>query len=123
MRRDAAVPILRAAAAEQARRPVTVYAVHCVEDGIVSSATRAQVPAALQRAADDVGLRAVPSVVEDDPSRGLVAVAKELAADLIIVGSHGEAGRARLLLGSVAQDVVEVAPCPVLVVRMPDAPH
>ena len=120
---EPSVPILRAAAAEQARRPVTVYAIHCVEDGVAPSARHAQVPAALERAAADVGLTAVPSVVEDDPSRGLVATAKELAADLIIVGSHGEAGRARLLLGSIAQDVVEVAPCPVLVVRMPDAPH
>jgi nucleotide-binding universal stress UspA family protein len=70
-----------------------------------------------------VGLTAQPQVVADLPSSGLLAAARELAADLIIVGSHGAAGRARLMLGSVAQDVVEDAPCPVLVVRLPDQPH
>lgn len=37
--------------------------------------------------------------------------------DLIVIGSHGRRGVSRLVLGSVAEDVVRRAPCPVLVVR------
>lgn len=38
-------------------------------------------------------------------------------ADLIVIGTHGRAGLSRLLLGSVAQDVVRGASVPVLLVR------
>ena len=43
--------------------------------------------------------------------------AKELGADLIVVGTHGRRGLSRALLGSVAETVVRTAPCPVLAVR------
>ena len=39
--------------------------------------------------------------------------------DLIIMGTHGRSGIAHVLLGSVAEQVVRVAPCPVLLVRAP----
>ena len=45
------------------------------------------------------------------------ATAKELGADLIVMGTHGRRGVARALLGSVAETVVRSAPCPVLTVR------
>ena len=38
-------------------------------------------------------------------------------ADLIVMGTHGATGLARLLMGSVAEDVLRKAPCPVLTVR------
>jgi nucleotide-binding universal stress UspA family protein len=47
------------------------------------------------------------------------AVAKELGADLIVMGTHGRHGLAHVLLGSVAEKVVRTAPCPVLTVRSP----
>jgi nucleotide-binding universal stress UspA family protein len=47
----------------------------------------------------------------------ICAVATQLEADLIIVGTHGRQGVVRLLLGSVAEEVVRTANCPVLVVR------
>jgi nucleotide-binding universal stress UspA family protein len=43
--------------------------------------------------------------------------AKELGADLIVMGTHGRRGISRALLGSVAETVVRSAPCPVLTVR------
>ncbi len=49
--------------------------------------------------------------------------AKELGADLIVMGTHGRRGVTRALLGSVAETVVRTAPCPVLTVRMHDDKH
>lgn len=48
------------------------------------------------------------------------AQAKELAADLIIVGTHGRGAIGRALLGSVAQSVLHASPVPVLTVRGPN---
>jgi nucleotide-binding universal stress UspA family protein len=43
--------------------------------------------------------------------------ARELDVDLIVMASHGHSGIVRLLLGSVAQHVLRLADCPVLIVR------
>ena len=45
------------------------------------------------------------------------AYAREHDIDLIVIGTHGRGGVAHVLLGSVAENVVRGAPCPVLVVR------
>lgn len=47
----------------------------------------------------------------------IIAAAKELPADLIVIGTHGRTGLAHFFLGSVAEKVVRAAPCPVLTVR------
>jgi nucleotide-binding universal stress UspA family protein len=44
-------------------------------------------------------------------------VAEELHVDVIVVGSHGRGAIERILLGSVSEQIVRHAPCPVLVVR------
>jgi nucleotide-binding universal stress UspA family protein len=49
------------------------------------------------------------------------AAAKDLKVDLIVMGTHGRHGLARVLLGSVAEKVVRTAPCPVLTVRGPES--
>jgi nucleotide-binding universal stress UspA family protein len=51
-----------------------------------------------------------------DPAAVLVEVAREVAADVVVVGRRGGDFVARTLLGSVAQRVVQQAPCDVLVV-------
>jgi nucleotide-binding universal stress UspA family protein len=51
------------------------------------------------------------------PADEVVAFARELDADLIVVGTHGRRGVKRLLLGSVAEAIARRAACPVLVVR------
>ena len=52
-----------------------------------------------------------------DPSTEIVDFAKEIAADLIVLPSHGRKGISRFLLGSVAERVVRLSPCPVLVIK------
>jgi universal stress protein A len=54
-----------------------------------------------------------------DPRDAILEAAESLRPDLIVIGSHGRRGVSRALLGSVAEDVVRRAPCPVLVVRAP----
>ena len=51
------------------------------------------------------------------PARVIVHAAARLQSDLIVMGSHGRRGLRRALLGSVAENVLRSAPCPVLVVR------
>ncbi len=48
---------------------------------------------------------------------GILEVARESSADLIITTTHGRTGLKHLFLGSTAEDLVRRAPCPVLVVR------
>jgi len=48
---------------------------------------------------------------------GIVQTARDEGADLIVIGSHGRTGLARLMLGSVAARVVAESPVPVLVAR------
>jgi len=47
----------------------------------------------------------------------IVRYAKEIDADLIVMGTHGRSGLVHALIGSVAEKVVRKAPCPVLTVR------
>jgi nucleotide-binding universal stress UspA family protein len=54
-----------------------------------------------------------------DPAPGILQVAGEVGCDLIVLGTHGRAGVARLLMGSVAEKVVRGASCPVLTVKTP----
>jgi nucleotide-binding universal stress UspA family protein len=51
------------------------------------------------------------------PAQEIVKLAKELNVDLIIMGTHGWTGFKHLLLGSVAENVLRLAACPVLVVK------
>jgi universal stress protein A len=50
-------------------------------------------------------------------SAEIIRAAAKLEADIIVISTHGRTGRAHSLTGSVAADVVRLAPCPVLVVR------
>lgn len=52
-----------------------------------------------------------------DPAEKIVALARHVDADLIIVGTHGRTGIKRMILGSVAERIVRLAGCPVLVIR------
>lgn len=52
-----------------------------------------------------------------DPGHEVSDYAKKVSADLIVLPSHGRTGISRLLIGSVAERIVRMAHCPVLVLR------
>lgn len=53
----------------------------------------------------------------DTPAEEIVKYASEQQIDLLVIGTHGRSGIAHLLMGSVAEKVARMAPCPVLIVR------
>ena len=63
------------------------------------------------------GLRARYTILHEDPSSGICARAKEVGAGLIALGTRGRSGLSHVLLGSVAERVARLAPCPVLTVH------
>jgi inorganic pyrophosphatase len=67
----------------------------------------------------DANIEVEYRVEEGDPVREILAVARQMSADLIVMGTHGRTGLGWLLMGSVAEQVVRQAPCPVLTVRTP----
>jgi nucleotide-binding universal stress UspA family protein len=52
-----------------------------------------------------------------DPAAEVVRHVRDERCDLLVVGTHGRGGVARLLLGSVAEHIARRSPCPVLVAR------
>lgn len=67
--------------------------------------------------ASSAGVEVEVVVNDEAPGRALPALASSSAARLICVGTAGHTGLARVLLGSVAEEIVRKAPCPVLVTR------
>ncbi|MGB8213326.1 MAG: universal stress protein [Anaerolineales bacterium] len=65
------------------------------------------------------GLHATPELLVGIPTEKFLRHAEEQKPDLVIVGAKGLRATVGILLGGVAQQVVEYAPCPVLVVRAP----
>lgn len=61
------------------------------------------------------GLRV--EVVIGDPGHEITKVAERDAVDLIVIPSHGRTGLKRMLIGSVAERVVRLSHCPVMVLR------
>lgn len=53
-----------------------------------------------------------------DPGTVTAQRAEELNADMVIMGSHGRTGLSRLVLGSVAERVARLAPCPVMILKL-----
>jgi nucleotide-binding universal stress UspA family protein len=72
------------------------------------------------RTLDRPGIEIAGAVRTGRPASTIVEFARESGCDLIVIGSHGRTGAARLVMGSVAEHVVRTAPCPVLVVRPPE---
>ena len=74
----------------------------------------------LDQWADRVSAEGAPVEVTVTPifaCEAIVKVAREIDADLIVMGTRGLTGLKHVLLGSVAERTIRVAPCPVLTVR------
>jgi quercetin dioxygenase-like cupin family protein len=61
-------------------------------------------------------------VAEGDAADEILRLAASVQCDLIVMGTHGRTGLGRLLTGSVAEEVLRKAGCPVMVVRVPFHP-
>lgn len=59
----------------------------------------------------------IDAIESDDVAAAIVGYAKDHGCDLIVISTHGRGGLSRLVFGSVAENVVRQAPCPVLVMR------
>jgi nucleotide-binding universal stress UspA family protein len=70
---------------------------------------------------DRTMLKAVTvSLTSRSPALAIAQYARESETDLILMGTHGRGGMTHLLMGSVSESVVRIAPCPVLTVRHPE---
>ena len=62
----------------------------------------------------EAGLQGDTVLVHGVPSQGILDTARDQHVDLIIMGTHGRTRAHQMLIGSVAQQVVPGAPCPIL---------
>jgi nucleotide-binding universal stress UspA family protein len=97
-----------------------------VDPDRVAGAEQAGAADYLGRLADRLrgrGFTVERALAEGAPADAVVAHAERIGADLIAMATHGRSGLGRLVFGSVAEQVVRHAPCPVLLVRVdqPDA--
>lgn len=72
--------------------------------------------------AERTSLQAVTRTVLGHPVMEILRYAKEQAADLIVMGTHGRGPLGHMVMGSVAERVVRKAPCPVLTVHAQERP-
>jgi len=79
-----------------------------------AAATRLEQSVARVRAA---GVPVTPHLCEANPTDAILDVARESGADLIVMGTRGLTGLKHVLLGSVAERTLRLAPCSVLTVK------
>src|SRR5262245_42663577 len=77
---------------------------------------------ALAASARGRGVTTNSRVLEGEPAGEVAALAREIEADLLVVGFRSEARLRHLLMGSTAEELMRQAPCPVLTVRQGAAP-
>jgi len=107
-----------------------VYAVYVIDSGIFESpaggASAGDAWALLQSEAatalahvkaKGAGVDLETVILEGKPAAEIVKYATEHKIDLIVIGTQGKKGIERLLLGSVAENVIRSAPCRILVVK------
>lgn len=91
-----------------------------IDDAEMERAARAELDGFLAKLAAP-GVRVEPVVRIGLPAEEIVAEAAAWPADLVVLGSHGRKGMSRLLLGSVAENVVRQVAVDALVIRTPEA--
>ncbi len=124
---------VRAAIGEAERRRARLVTVHCFSfghpelaalepafaswDRATIASLRDHARAAIEGQLASCGALGEGKVLDGRPAATIVQAARELGAELVVVGTHGRTGLGRLALGSVAAVVVRKAPCSVLVAR------
>ncbi|MCC6419212.1 MAG: universal stress protein [Gemmataceae bacterium] len=106
-----------------------VFEVPTVPYGGVMTPPPAESPEEQARVRDQVrrlqspvpGVGVETRLAHGDPAAEILHAAHETGCDLIVMGTHGRTGLARLLLGSVAEKVLRAASCPVLTAKGPPA--
>jgi nucleotide-binding universal stress UspA family protein len=134
---DGALAALAAGGAEAARRSVPFVVLHSLDLEPMTATTdwgvytviplepeeekriRKGALDSLRRTLESVGAEGETIVADGAPGPAIVAAARALPAELVVVGSVGRTGFNRFAFGSVAEDVIRSAPCSVLVVRTP----
>jgi universal stress protein A len=125
---EGARPVIEHAKGEAARLGAEVVLAHVVATpvytypGLEGAAVLPDYPLELTAAAKtgigkfagEYGLRAF--IRTGDPADELLALAKELGASMVVLGTHGRSGLAHLLLGSTTEKLIRRSPLPVLVV-------
>jgi universal stress protein A len=111
----------------------SLHVLHVIEDPLVAGGGTEVYVSALLALREELGREAqkrlaeleavLPGIpvtielLEGQPAQVIAKTAANREVDLIVMGTHGRSGVAHLLLGSVAERVVRIAPCPVLTVR------
>lgn len=91
--------------------PLSAESVYKIQDDAERALER------IRQRASAAGVPTKMNIVEGIVSDVIIAAAKNASMDLIVMGTHGRTGITHLLLGSAAEKVVRMAPCPVLTVR------
>jgi nucleotide-binding universal stress UspA family protein len=86
-----------------------------INEGEIETKIRGQA-AELEAAGNGGDLRLIASTYAGGPANDIVAVASEVGAELIVVGTRGLGLIAGILLGNVTQRLLQIAPCPVLAI-------
>lgn len=110
-----------------ARLGARLVVVHVVESPPPDAMPRPDLAEAQERAGQELDRRAYKlqlrdiqvetRVVVGTPVDEIVAAAERERADVLVLGTHGRRGVSRAIVGSVAEHVLRVAPCPVVTVR------
>ena len=114
-RADVDLHVVRAWSMTSAPRPRTWQPGYVPPLGEWEQAVRDELAAHVTAAGLDPACRVTAHVVHRSPVQGLLSAAE--GAQLLVVGARGRGGFAGLLLGSVSDQLVHHAPCPVTVVR------
>ncbi|HEX3150079.1 MAG TPA: universal stress protein [Gemmataceae bacterium] len=111
-------------------RLVVVYVmgpiVPIASEGVIISSNIDELRALARKELDavrpsDPAIRLEHVLREGPAAATILAAVQEFNADLIVMGTHGRTGFRRLVLGSVAEEILRKATCPVLTVKAPSA--
>lgn len=130
------LPAIQAASVEAARRKAKLVVMHAMElprEGDAAMGLLGALPALdppevrsqkrglasqiINSALGSLNARGEIVIAEDDPVEETLQLARTLPTELIVVSTHGRTGLARVVLGSRASQILEKAPCSVLVAR------